>query len=507
MMRRSLNWLLFFVFLPVTVVSNAQSQSNYSVGESQLCTLQDNGAVDCIVSSTSERLLPPEDLPELLAVTSGDSHNCGITLDGEAICWGDNNFGQLDLPSISLPLIQINAGHNHTCAVDVAGEAHCWGLNTNRQTEPPEGAVFTKVHAAFTSSCGILENGNITCWSTDGERAPVDLTGSFVDLDMQDAGVCGLTTTGDILCNSLIDALIPALTNGPYTDLATARGALCGLSSGGVLECNGSRFNFAGTPNVADFPLGEQFLSIQSAETGFAGIGNSSEIRPIGSTFCGERLDGSLQCWSQSTRFPNIDNPSPPTQDLVENMRLDMDARIYGSASVEIFWTPVPAAGSTGEIDIWRNGILLDRVAARQSYFDGNALTTNTYQIRLVDDSESVGPFSSELLVVTDTDTVLFNGEPPLQASRLDAFNSEEVFTDLDRTAVANGALVYWTINQEQESSIDGYEIELNDQRVGFTRSQLYLNLEERVTSCIRISAIGFDGNVLDQADRGPNCN
>lgn len=92
--------------------------------------------------------------------------------------------------------------------------------------------------------------------------------------------LCGLTTTGDILCNSLIDALIPALTNGPYTDLATTRGALCGLSSSGVLECNGSPFNFAGTPNVADFPLGEQFLSIQSAETGFAGIGNSSEIRP-----------------------------------------------------------------------------------------------------------------------------------------------------------------------------------------------------------------------------------
>ena len=507
MMLKSINGLLFLVLLPVSAVSNAQSQSRYSVGDTQLCTLQGNGAVDCIVSPSFERLLPPEDLPELLALSSGDSHSCGITLDGEAICWGDNNFGQLDSPLTPLPLIQINAGHNHTCALDVAGEAHCWGLNSNRQTEPPEGAVFTKVHAAFTSSCGILENGNITCWSTDSERAPADLTGPFVDLDMQDAGVCGLTTTGDILCSALINALIPALTNGPYTDLATARGALCGLSSGGTLECNGSRFNFPGSPNVADFPLGEQFLSIQSAETGFAGIGSSSEIRPIGSTICGERLDGSLQCWSQSTRFPDIDNPNPPTQGLVENMRLDMDARIYGSASVEIFWTPVPAAGLTVEIEIWRNGILLDRVEARQSYFDGNALTTNTYQIRLVDDSGNVGPFSSELLVVTDTDTILFNGEPPLQASRQDAFNSEEVFTDLNRTVVANGALVYWTINPEQEPSIDGYEIELNNRAVGFTRSQLYLNLEERVTSCIRISAIGFDEEVLDQVDLGPDCN
>jgi len=474
-----------------------------------LCTLLDNGIADCIVSTGFERLLPPEDLPELIAITAGNSHACGITFDGEATCWGDNSFGQLSVPTTALPLTQINAGHNHTCAIDMAGEAHCWGLNNNRQTEPPEGAVFTKVDAAFTSSCGILENGNITCWSTDRERAPADLTGPFVDLDMQNRGVCGLTLEGEIRCNESVSSLTPPLTDGPYIDMATTFGALCGLNTNNELECNTRNRQLLALPDFDDFPLGEQFLSIQSVETGFNGIGSSSESRPIGTTLCGERLDGTLQCWSPSRLFPDIGNANPSSSEAVTDMRLDMDARIYGPSSVEIFWTPVSSAGLDVEVDIFRNGALLERVDARHSNFDGNALSNNTYQLRLVDidNSENVGSFSQELTVDTITGTVLFNGEPPLSASTQDTSRTEDVFTSLNTTLIAGGSLAYWTIAPNQQSLIDGFEIELNGQQTGFTRSQLYINLEGEVISCIRISAIGFDGAILDRAASGSECN
>ena len=106
----------------------------------------------------------------------------------------------------------------------------------------------------------------------------------------------------------------------------------------------------------------------------------------------------------------------------------------------------------------------------------------------------------------TASNTVLFNGETPLLASRQDVFSSEQVFTSLRNTAVASGSLVFWTIDPEQQALIDGYEIELNGERAGFTRSQLYLNLEERVTSCIRVSAIGFGGEILDTENMGSSC-
>lgn len=500
----SLLFILALLFLPA--VTKAQSQSLYSLGESQLCRLQNSGAVNCIVSAGFERLLPPDNLPELIAVSTGDTHACGIAFDGDAICWGDNNFGQLNTPTILLPLTQINAGQNHTCALDVDGGVHCWGLNNNRQTEPPEGAVFTKVHAAFTSSCGILDNGNITCWSSDTGRAPADLTGPFTDLDMQNQGVCGLTVTGEILCNSSINALVPPLNDGPYIDLVTTFGVVCGLNSNNMLDCNAGSDTPWEIPDVADFPLGEQFLSIQSVETGISGFRHVRDSGFTGTTLCGERFDHTLQCWSLSVNFPEIDSPNTTSPELAVNMRLDMDARVYGSAIVEIFWTPVPLAGSTVEVQVFRNGELLERVDARQSYFDGDALPNNIYQLRLIDNMGNTGPLSAELHVDTATRSILFNGESPLLDSRHDAFDLEQVFTGLNSTAVARGSLVYWSISQDHQSSIDGFEIELNGQRAGFTRSQLYLNLEERVGSCISIGAIGFDGDVLDRISSGPDC-
>ena len=89
--------------------------------------------------------------------------------------------------------------------------------------------MFTKVRAASRSSCGILENGDITCWSTDEEIAPTILAETFVDLDMQSLGIRGLTESGGIVCYSTINALVPPLTNGPYIDLATTFLAVCGL--------------------------------------------------------------------------------------------------------------------------------------------------------------------------------------------------------------------------------------------------------------------------------------
>src|SRR5437016_14524115 len=61
-------------------------------------------------------------------VSAGFSHNCGLTLDGRAYCWGQNEAGQLGdgttlqrLTPVAvaggLRFRQVSAGARHTCAL------------------------------------------------------------------------------------------------------------------------------------------------------------------------------------------------------------------------------------------------------------------------------------------------------------------------------------------------------------------------------------------------------
>ena len=410
------------------------------------------------------------------------------------------------MPSVDLPFVQINAGQNHTCAIDSAGTAVCWGLNGNRQLEPPENAIFTQVDAGFTSSCGILDNGDITCWSTDTSRAPAQVVGPFVDLDLYDSGVCGLVADGSIRCASSFAPL--QLQNGPYTDIAVTSDALCALSTEGVLECDVSP---AADTNEEDYPVGEQFASIESAETAFGGIGASTEFsRVFGTTMCGERLDGTFQCWAQSSVFPDLSETLTTQPDFIAEQRLDLDARIYNSSTVEVFWTPLSnPGGSVPQVEVFRNGELIQTINAAFSYFDPNALEDNIYQIRLVDDVGNVGTLSDPLSVNTRTRTVLFNGDLPLTDPTINEVSGQEIITRIDRRGLFNAFIAFWEVDPTLMTSVDGFEIILGGRSVGFTRSQLYVNTQESLGSrCFEVLAIDSAGTVLDSASPiGRSCN
>jgi alpha-tubulin suppressor-like RCC1 family protein len=81
------------------------------------------------------------------SLAAGAEHTCGITTAGRAYCWGSDNGGQLgqpwnptcgaDDPSCVAPLevpglasmSAVSAGASHTCGITVGGEAYCWGAN------------------------------------------------------------------------------------------------------------------------------------------------------------------------------------------------------------------------------------------------------------------------------------------------------------------------------------------------------------------------------------------
>lgn len=517
-----LNRLLLSLALLLTpLFATAQSNSGYSFSSAQFCTLDDAGQVDCVLANGYERLQPPTTLPVLTHLTVGEVHACGITVEGKPVCWGSNYYGQLNVPDVDGTLIQIDAGANHTCALDTNGEAICWGLGNNLQLEPPAGAAFSHVDAVDVRSCGLLTNGEVICWSDDARRSPQDMTGPFVEFDIRSGALCGLTEDGQIQCSDPsaivppIRPITPFITppdNGPYIDIATSVNAVCGLQSDGALDCT---FN---DPADADsYPLGDQFVSIQSNETDIListreFVDGKYAYVPSGTAMCGERSDGTIQCWDEGTIFPGPNAKAASNAAVVASFELELDARIYDSNAVEIFWTPLPynsmGTNTTPQplVEIFRNGELIDSRLARFSFYDTSAVANADYQIRLVDEAGNPGPFSGTLTVNTSDGTVLYNGESTLTVSTVEEL--PDVFTSSTSGNMSLGVVIAWEVNPDIENMIDGYEIRVNGASAGFTRSQLFVDTKTPYDGrCVEVIAVGFDQSRLGARAFGSGCN
>jgi alpha-tubulin suppressor-like RCC1 family protein len=77
-----------------------------------------------------------------VSLTTGSSHSCGLTSGGQEYCWGADSNGQLGIGSLSPSLVpvavsqpvgvtfsQVSTGSVHNCALDGNGQAWCWGRN------------------------------------------------------------------------------------------------------------------------------------------------------------------------------------------------------------------------------------------------------------------------------------------------------------------------------------------------------------------------------------------
>jgi len=79
-----------------------------------------------------------------VAIDSGERHTCVVLNDGAVKCWGQNAYGQIgngqnvanymNPTSVSSfsggrSAVQVAAGNQHTCVILDDGNASCWGWN------------------------------------------------------------------------------------------------------------------------------------------------------------------------------------------------------------------------------------------------------------------------------------------------------------------------------------------------------------------------------------------
>ena len=180
------------------------------------------------------------------SISAGESFSCGVTtsvaLLYEGYCWGQNFSGQLGIGSRSerdvvtaVPTLvigshswkMISTGTTHACGVTISGEAYCWGWNTSGSvgdgttahrpspTLVSGGHTWQSLSAGREHTCGVTDSGDAYCWGAGGHSrlgtgspgfsghpTPNLVSGSH-SWSMISAGwrnTCGLTTSAEAYC-------------------------------------------------------------------------------------------------------------------------------------------------------------------------------------------------------------------------------------------------------------------------------------------------------------------
>lgn len=164
---------------------------------------------------------------------------CGLTMNGEVLCWGANDFGQLGRgmksPFEATPAI-VGGGHGfqslavgsiHACGIDGSMAAWCWGRNQDGELglgsvggdfPMPQlvsgGHAFLELSAGWAFVCGVDDAGNGQCWGqnqmgqlgrgfTSGDQSAPGLVVGGHAFETIDAGrqhACGVTSDGEVYC-------------------------------------------------------------------------------------------------------------------------------------------------------------------------------------------------------------------------------------------------------------------------------------------------------------------
>ena len=129
-----------------------------------------------------------------LGASGGASTTCGVTIEGNGVCWGSNVSGQLGTGSTSprrepvlvsalTNLRDISAGPDVSCAVTGDGGVYCWGSNTFGQLgigaveasiPQPSGRIqtyerFQSVAVGPGKACALATTGQAYCWGSNAD--------------------------------------------------------------------------------------------------------------------------------------------------------------------------------------------------------------------------------------------------------------------------------------------------------------------------------------------------
>ena len=249
------------------------------------------------------------------SVSAGSFHACGVTLQGNAYCWGSNREGQLgDGTQIEsrvpvrvaggLSFASVSAYLTRTCGLTVGGDVYCWGGplgNVNTSLTLLAGGV---VFATLDRNCGVAVGGEAYCFAgLNPVRTGADLRFTSVSRDWQ---TCGIAVDGELYCwgrrlrpdgTDLPQKVAPGLR---FVSVAVANGHSCAVAENNAGYCWGTNtYGQLGVPQhqLKQRPSGMEYVA---EPTRISGNHSFASIDTGGVKTCGATVDGDAYCWGSN---------------------------------------------------------------------------------------------------------------------------------------------------------------------------------------------------------------
>jgi len=178
--------------------------ASLTAGDAHQCALATDGTGYCWGEGLNGRLGNEEEDPTgypapvsggrtWAQLSAGRFHTCGVTTSGQAYCWGRGadgrlgNGGDTTQDALAPVLVEggfqwrsVSAGWAHSCGITVDGDAFCWGEGSSNelgngtpadQTSPVKVAgnrTWKAISAGERHSCGIDGDSKLYCWGAGG---------------------------------------------------------------------------------------------------------------------------------------------------------------------------------------------------------------------------------------------------------------------------------------------------------------------------------------------------
>lgn len=315
------------------------------------------------------------------SVTVGINHSCALTTAGVAYCWGDARTAQIGIaeaPDVcgppaapcarrpvrvttSVRFTQLSAGGTHTCGLDAQGNAFCWGNNEYGQLglasprvvyEPVSvqgGHRFRDISAGEHHTCGVRVDGAVLCWgrNENGELGRGNFSASAVptvvaglsgvqDVSAGSSRTCAVTADGSYCWGRIwlytqgglewsSRQVLPVRVPGSAKLRAVSVGSIstCGVGEDGVAFCweaNGfgqlGNGGFAGTTTPSPVESAQTFTSVSAGSIQTCGLASDGRGWCWGNNSFGQLGDYSIDSVCPPNGLVCTPRPNPVVGDL-----------------------------------------------------------------------------------------------------------------------------------------------------------------------------------------------